>query len=386
MNKSMKKSKNNKVKRSIKKRFTKKKSIKKNLQKKYTKKNKRKIGGEGKETKLAILLITTHGNLDNLKPLTKHEEDINVYKINATKPGVCNYIQDDELRDMGTKISDFINTKKKGWEKKEMLKDSNNILFKNEKQRKKELDDLTKELSELLPKIDEVHKEAKKISKSLPGKKKQEDSDFFDSDNSDEDLKQYKQNINETYKISKWEKNDEYNDKAYTIILDERTETNCNPYNNTIILLGEPGMPELEDVKMTYNLRNIKEKTKEEEQAKEEVEEKEEKDKEKEEVEEKEEKEEKDKKKEDVFDMREILNELKKIKEGNESEESEESEESDEEYDTNKYISLSEVLKNLKEKGYTDTVIIDLSCSVGYDDKSSRILRRKNCDDKYGGN
>ena len=57
-------------------------------------------------------------------------------------------------------------------------------------------------------------------------------------------------------------KNDEYNDKVYTIILDERTETNCNPYNNTIILLGEPGMPELEDVKMTYNLRNIKEKTK----------------------------------------------------------------------------------------------------------------------------
>ena len=101
---------------------------------------------------------------------------------------------------------------------------------------------------------------------------------------------------------------------------------------------------------------------------------------------EKEEKEEKEicEEKKDVFDMREILNELKKIKEGNESEESEESEESDDEYDTNKYISLSEVLKNLKEKGYTDTVIIDLSCSVGYDDRSSRILRKGK--DKYGGN
>ena len=103
MNKSVKKNKNNKVKGSIKKRHTKKKSIKKTLQKKYTKKNRRKIGGEGKEIKLAIILITTHGNLDNLKPLTKHEEDINVYKINATKPGVCNYIQDNELKNMGIK-------------------------------------------------------------------------------------------------------------------------------------------------------------------------------------------------------------------------------------------------------------------------------------------
>ena len=89
-----------------------------------------------------------------------------------------------------------------------------------------------------------------------------------------------------------------------------------------------------------------------------------------------------------MFDMSKILGELQDIEKQeteNNSKESDESDESEEEYDTNKYISLSEILKNLKEKGYTDTIIIDLSCSVGYDSRSSRILRREK-GKKYGGN
>ena len=78
-----------------------------------------------------------------------------------------------------------------------------------------------------------------------------------------------------------------------------------------------------------------------------------------------------------------ILDDLQSEK-SDENDKSEKSEESEEEYDTNKYISLSEILKNLKEKGYTDTIIIDLSCSVGYDPRSSRALRRAS-KDNYGG-
>ena len=89
-------------------------------------------------------------------------------------------------------------------------------------------------------------------------------------------------------------------------------------------------------------------------------------------------------------EMSKILDDLQSEKsdeksdKSKESDESEESEESEEEYDTNKYISLSEILKILKEKGYTDTIIIDLSCSVGYDPRSSRALRRRP-KDNYGG-
>tara|TARA_B100000927_G_scaffold163643_1_gene131863 strand:- start:50 stop:1159 length:1110 start_codon:yes stop_codon:yes gene_type:complete len=368
MNKSVKKNKKNKVKGSVKKRHTKKNSIKKTLQKKYTKKNKRKIGGEGKKIKLAILLITTHGNLDNLQPLKKHEEDINVYKINATKPGVCNYIQDDELRDMGLKLSEFINKKK-------------------EKLKEEELEDFTTKLSKMLPEIDEVHKDAKKISKLALGKKSKvksnknsdedEDSDednFFNDEDSDQDLKEYiKHSVKEedTYKTLIWKKDEEYHDKAYTIILDERMETNENPYNNTIIFLGEEGLPALEYVEMAYNLRNTKEKA---------IEEKKEEEKKDEEKEEKEDEPEE----QNVFNMEEISKILDDLQSEESDEKSDKSEESEEEYDTNKYISLSEILKKLKEKGYTDTIIIDLSCSVGYDPRSSRVLRRAS-EDNYGG-
>ena len=102
---------------------------------------------------------------------------------------------------------------------------------------------------------------------------------------------------------------------------------------------------------------------------------------------EKEKEEEDEPKEQNVFNMEEmskILDDLQSEKSDEKSDKSKESDESEEEYDTNKYISLSEILKNLKEKGYTDTIIIDLSCSVGYDHRSSRALRRAS-KDNYGG-
>jgi hypothetical protein len=115
--------------------------------------------------------------------------------------------------------------------------------------------------------------------------------------------------------------------------------------------------------------------------------EEEDKEKEDEPKEQKEPKEQREPKEQNVFNMEEmskILDDLQSEKSDEKSDKSKESDESEEEYDTNKYISLSEILKILKEKGYTDTIIIDLSCSVGYDPRSSRALRRRP-KDNYGG-
>ena len=91
------------------KKYTKKKSIQR--RRRVTRKKNQK--GGTKEIKLAILLITSHGNLDNLAEPIRHNKDINVYKINAVKSGICNYITDDVLKVMGENISEFIRLKKK---------------------------------------------------------------------------------------------------------------------------------------------------------------------------------------------------------------------------------------------------------------------------------
>ena len=85
-----------------------------------------KRGGDP-DKKLAILLITTHGNLDGTDPETIHTENINVYKINATTPGVCNFVSDDELLDMGNSISKYINEKKTIWNEKNVLTSAQNL-------------------------------------------------------------------------------------------------------------------------------------------------------------------------------------------------------------------------------------------------------------------
>ena len=59
--------------------------------------------------KKAVLLITTHGNLDDTDERVQHALDINVHKLNATTPGVCNWIADEDLVGMGLKINEIVN-------------------------------------------------------------------------------------------------------------------------------------------------------------------------------------------------------------------------------------------------------------------------------------
>jgi hypothetical protein len=47
-------------------------------------------------------------------------------------------------------------------------------------------------------------------------------------------------------------------------------------------------------------------------------------------------------------------------------------------------VRLSEILNELNNQGYTDTIIIDLSCAAGYNDTSARLLIRKGVK-VYGG-
>ena len=52
-----------------------------------------------------------------------------------------------------------------------------------------------------------------------------------------------------------------------------------------------------------------------------------------------------------------------------------------------RYIRFSEILEELGNKGYTDVIVIDLSCSAGWDDREGRILTRQSKMQKiiYGG-
>ena len=113
------------------------------------------------------------------------------------------------------------------------------------------------------------------------------------------DASKYRDNIDKGYQLEKWDQGDEYLDKTYTIISDERSDTTSNPYNNTVLFLGETGMPDSSVIDIPYNSRSNKAKG-----------------------------------------------------------------------DTQ--MRLSEILEDLTEKGYTDTIIIDLSCSAGFTNTGSR--------------
>ena len=269
-----------------------------------------KRGGDP-DKKLAILLITTHGNLDGTDPETIHTENINVYKINATTPGVCNFVSDDELLDMGNSISKYINEKKTIWNEKNVLTSAQNLdlAFKTQRIGQQQITYLAQSLRTYLPRIDGVYKETVKTTAST--KKRKLESDFFDDDDTDPDIGLFRENIGKGYKMYNWKQGDSYLNKTYTIIAEERVDTTSNPYNNTVLIIGEPGMPDLDIVNMSHNLRSGASK-----------------------------------------------------------------EDSD--------FTLSEILTELVEKGYTDTIIIDLSCSAGWDERDGRGLRRGTVE-RYGG-
>lgn len=294
--------------------------------------------------KLAILLISTHGGIDHVgekgdeNMFKKHTEDINIRKINATTPGVCNLVNPDVLEAMGNTINKFINGVKKEWETSDILsKGVSNLelTFESPEMGQCELFQLTRTLRDFIPQIDEVHLEAKEteaIKKDAKAsKKKVEVEPELLNPDPDIDEKAYSENIDKAYQMDKWGKGELYLDKSYSIKHNERIEENKNPYDNTIQFLGVAGNPELDVIKkkIPYPFRSLVQPDEDED------------------------------------------------------EEEEEDEDVEKEYPTTN-IQLSEVLEELVEKGYTDTIIIDLSCSSGYSDRENRALKRS---DKfhYGG-
>lgn len=279
--------------------------------------SKRQRGGNH-HTKLAIMLITSHGNLDAIEEQYEHDEDINVHKINATTPGVCNFINDDELLNMGKSISNIVKERKTGWLNTGMLTSSQQIEldFKSQAIGQQQISYLAKTLRSYLKTRDPIHKEASKAKALRLRKKAVPESEFFEEGDDDPDIEIYNEHIDEGYNMHVWKKGQSYLNKTYTIIPEERIETGKNPYNNTVLLLGEAGMPELDLVNMPYGLRSHKEKD-----------------------------------------------------------------------DTQ--FSLSEIFKKLTEMGYTDTIIVDLSCAAGWDERHRRRLMlatKKGDVVKYGGN
>lgn len=289
---------------------------------KRTKRGKRstrkKVGGEKKNVKLGILLITTHGNLDPHEEQTENNTNVNIRKINATTAGVCNYIEDGELLDMGKKLNEFIIERKNIAIQRGLLESPNNLdmSFESSKLGEQYVDNLSKSIRSYIPKIDGVRKET---VKSITGKRKIE-PEFIEIDDPDLDVRKYRDNISESYTLTKWNPNQMYLDKTYTIIPEERRDTTANYYNNSILFLGELGEPESITVNMPYNLKS---------------------------------------------------NVNKMNDDGN----------------NYRYIRFSEILEELGNKGYTDVIVIDLSCSAGWDDREGRILTRQSKMQKiiYGG-
>ena len=278
--------------------------------------SKRQRGGNH-HTKLAIMLITSHGNLDAIEEQYEHDEDINVYKINATTPGVCNFILDDELLNMGKSISDIVKERKTGWLNNGMLNSSHQIDldFKSPAIGQQQISYLAKTLRTYLKTRDPIHKEASKAKALRLAKKTVPKSEYFIEGDDDPDIEIYNEQIDKGYNMHVWKKGQSYLNKTYTIIPEERIETGDNPYNNTVLLLGEAGIPELDLVNMPYGLRSHKEKD-------------------------------------------------------------------------NAQFSLSEIFKKLTNMGYTDTIIIDLSCAAGWDERHRRRLMlatKKGDVVKYGG-
>jgi len=264
----------------------------------------------------AYVLLTVHGAIHSLKPMVLHDLPINVYKLNAVVPGVCNFVQEDVLRDMGKDLKSFIS----------QYMDISP-------------DKMARELQYLIPALDVVYNESvatrtRKTNKSKKSKKtdiymntrgykKRQYEPYKDNihvdksivDEYPELMHPYIEKSEHAYSLTEWKEGDFYHDKHYTIHRYERSETYTNIYDNTVILLGDQGFEELDLVKMHHNTR------------------------------------------------------------------SQASEESDD-----IRFTTTDILKELHDKGYTDVVMIDLTCAVGENDRDGRKIRRTFSQDvKRGG-
>ena len=272
---------------------------------------------ESKNRKLAILLITTHGNLDSSHSLeskeniSKHDgQSFSVHKIDATRRGVCNYISDTYMDEMIRQMTLFIKSIHGEELKDDCPDDKKDDLLcfnRSDKANALQIINLSKSLRTFISNIDEVRKEIKLTAKEFAKKglipedeyKMFEESDFDES----KDLSDYLKNVDDTYTLTSWKDRFEYEDKLYTLDPAEKIEDDASPANNTMILLKSHGyeylLPEFEKpLTRSYTAGE------------------------------------------------------------------------------NYTIRLSEIIESLKGKGYTDTIIIDLACNVGDSDISTRSLIR----------
>ena len=271
---------------------------------------------ESKNRKLAILLITTHGNLDSShlleskENISKHDgQSFSVHKIDATRRGVCNYISDTYMDKMIRQMTLFIKSIH-GEELKDDCPDDkkDDLLCFNGSDRKntRKIINLSESLRTFISNIDEVRKEIKLTAKDFAKKgliPDDEDKMFEKSDFESKDLSDYLKNVDDTYTLTSWEDGFEYEDKLYTLDPAEKIEDDASPANNTMILLNSDGYEYL---------------------------------------------------------LPEFKKHLTRSYTSGE----------------NYTIRLSEIIVSLKNKGYTDTIIIDLACNVGDSDISTRSLIR----------
>ena len=274
----------------------------------------------GTNENTAYVLISTHGAIHGLEKTINHDIHLNVYKINATAVGVCNMVEDGVLSQMGEDMKSFISVNYR-----------------------LSPDDMVRELREELPQIDEIHKEAFAIkTKQTTNRNKTkhdvymntrtykprkvnayEDNNIIEQTDIEGDPDVYGPYVNHSdkaYSSVEWKMGDSYHNKHYTLIRRERSETNPNMYNNTVMLLNkEDGFVDLDLVGIRHNTRS---------QAK---------------------------------------------------EEDNEDDEEEEDVSGNKYnieFTMKDIFEELHTKGYTDAVIIDLSCAAGEDDRDERKIRR----------
>lgn len=272
------------------------------------------MSGKKEERKVAIIMITTHGNLDPLEEKIKHDliKHPTVRKINATADAVCNWTSPDGLNEMiGQRMNGYIRDMKQRETKKcketkiEYNPDNILCLYGTDKEQQLQIQHFSQSLRTFMPTIDNIRQDTQQfVEKTAKGKYAVLDS-FDEESHSDPDMHSYMKSLPKSYQLEKWEEDEEYYNKIYTIIRSELVGEDVSAIDNTMFFLGEPHLkklplPELPVISQTRS--SIKQ--------------------------------------DDIT------------------------------------FNLSEILEKIKELGYTDTIIIDLSCNAGYDDRSARTLVR----------
>jgi DNA ligase (NAD+) len=232
------------------------------IEKKRTTRKKYKKQKGGTPMKLGILLITTHGSLYPEEPEETYNSEMTVRKINAVSPGVCNYISPDSLVDMGNSMSSFINSIRKQWEKENVADPNVNDIeleFNNlsELQKQQKIQDVSRTLRTFMPRIDDVLKNAKKDTKLIEKGKPRASEYAPENPDKDKDYLYYEDHIDKSYSLTHWKKNQKYMNKVYTIIPEERKTESENPYDNTMVILGnKEGAKEIPGLIKQYKTRS----------------------------------------------------------------------------------------------------------------------------------